>query len=240
MNPRLFLFAFLLPALLVIALPAASAQEPTTSQGFTVERSHPDVVKFGDPITISITVSNNTSKAVSVRVKEMTYNDFEFITPQPVTEHWEGLDVLFLEWEVLVPAGGEETVTYEVIPKRHGDYTFSPAKVLGTGSPVSGAASMLTVVCKPDNVCSVADLENYKTCPEDCATGAEDNRCDFTEDGRCDPDCDPEYDPDCIMEQPPIATPPQPGIEVYAAVILAAIVIAAAAVLVVKRKAAQA
>ena len=45
--------------------------------------------------------------------------------------------------------------------------------------------------------CEEGRGENFDSCPEDCASGVRDGKCDGLRDGKCDPDCDEQNDPDC-------------------------------------------
>lgn len=57
--------------------------------------------------------------------------------------------------------------------------------------------------CKPLEVCGnnrCDSLENYGSCPIDCASGYPDDYCDALDDGICDPDCKSGEDPDCKEE----------------------------------------
>ena len=45
-----------------------------------------------------------------------------------------------------------------------------------------------------NGVCDIA--ETHYTCPNDCASGSQDNYCDKVKDNICDPDCN-NQDPDC-------------------------------------------
>ena len=62
----------------------------------------------------------------------------------------------------------------------------------------------LTLGSKPvcgDGSCDFLDMENYRTCPQDCPSGSLDLYCDGIKDNKCDPDCirlnEREKDPDC-------------------------------------------
>lgn len=50
-----------------------------------------------------------------------------------------------------------------------------------------------------DGVCGLP--ENYKTCPEDCESNAEDGVCNSILKDGCDPDCMPDEDLDCQPEE---------------------------------------
>jgi putative hemolysin len=45
------------------------------------------------------------------------------------------------------------------------------------------------------------DIENHKTCPQDCPSGGIDDYCDLKVDGICDPDCEEGKDRDCKISQ---------------------------------------
>ena len=59
-----------------------------------------------------------------------------------------------------------------------------------------------------DRTCGMP--ENYKTCPQDCPSGSEDDYCDGVSDKICDLDCGSGRDPDCNPEE--MASPVTPSV----------------------------
>ena len=53
-------------------------------------------------------------------------------------------------------------------------------------------------ICDVNGICD--NQENSKNCPQDCASGMQDDFCDKEIDGKCDPDCKEDEDQDCYKE----------------------------------------
>lgn len=68
---------------------------------------------------------------------------------------------------------------------------YDPSGVKVSSVDVSGYST-----CNMNTICN-SPYENYKTCPQDCHSGAKDGYCDSVKDGVCDPDCSKNEDIDC-------------------------------------------
>jgi hypothetical protein len=130
--------------------------------------------------------------------KENIYLDYNSeITSPVITATLTNPDKTTKEITLPTFIKAEQIGTYnlEVSASKEGYKTIT--KTTQFGVITSEADVQETSQCNANNICESDLKENYKTCPQDCASGIEDNYCDGFEDNICDPDCSEEEDVDC-------------------------------------------
>ncbi|MBU1203660.1 MAG: BatD family protein [Nanoarchaeota archaeon] len=191
MNIRIKLT--LLVLFMAFTLATASAQD------LSIIREAKNQVTVGEPLDIRISLFNQGTSQKSVIIEERIPENFELLNPpEPTkTKYYNGITVSFLEWELSIPAGRSESVTYTITSQRPGDITIPPTKITdkSTSTILQGEIFQLTVNCEVNAICESG--ENYLNCPQDCPTGSKDGICDSMADEICDPDCT--KDPDCTI-----------------------------------------
>jgi hypothetical protein len=203
--------AFCLILILFLAIDVAAQEEcvecaaeyvELQKPNLTVSKTAPSSAYLGDIVEIIIEIKNNENKEINLYVKEILPENLEIIEPEPQIEHWEHLEVSYIDWNISIPAGSSKSVSYKIRPTRNGILQIASTQVfIENGKGVASNVLAMFVFCRPDGFCNTREGENNKWCPDDCDTGIEDRSCDMKEDGICDPDCIPEADPDCEPEE---------------------------------------
>lgn len=175
------------------------------AQEVSVTKTVANQVKFGDNLSVTITVSNNGNSHLTAKIIE-TVAGATAIQPQLViSQTTPGLIAALpphFEWSVDLPSGSVQSVSYIIKPNKVGTYLISPTTVwLSNGLTVLSNSASVNVTCNSNGICEPNFGENYLTCPSDCQPWAKDGICNPARDGHCDPDCAPGIDLDCLKQQ---------------------------------------
>ena len=170
-------------------------QEPPPPVDLEVHKyvSREEII-LGDAVEIAIVVRNNEDVPVQAVVQETFVPGVNYLGLHPEEARYEGYHYLFHQWTLQLPPNEAETMLFQVLPTSVGVHTLEPTRVSAGGSSYRASTPPVKVVCNPNGVCDRG--EDYRTCPQDCATGTADDYCDLTADGRIDPDCTYDVDPD--------------------------------------------
>ena len=176
----------------------------TTEGGITVTRTVFDEIHLGEIVRVNITVKNENDYAINVTVREriagaIVYGDLN------IPEIPAGMiapPMPYVEFSDTVPAHGEKSFAYSLLPVFVGQHSYSATEVRIDDDVLIYLDTQTTEVnCVSDGVCNGSIGENYVTCPQDCRSGAEDGICNPIADGQCDTDCAEGVDPDCQVEE---------------------------------------
>ncbi|MDH7593807.1 MAG: hypothetical protein QHG99_05575 [Methanomicrobiales archaeon] len=173
---------------------------PAQPGRYAIERTHPETVKIGSELTISLKVTNMGESRPDVKVYEDLRPGLDYQNPYEIGYHeYEALKIPYYVWSLTLNPASSQTITYRAIPKNVGMIAFPSAIVTDdAGNRAESAATYLKVLCVPNAVCDPG--ENTFYCPEDCPSGGADDLCDGMQDNRTDPDCQAGYDPDAGPE----------------------------------------
>lgn len=163
----------------------------------SIERIHPQEIKIGERLKITLKIKNLGNERVNFLVTETHKPGLEYPDEIEIKKlTYQGLEIPYYGWNLSLDPGKSIEQEYHIIPQSLGMVLFSPAVVSDEyGNSFNSNPTTLKITCHPDGKCGPG--ENYIFCPEDCPTGSADGICDGVEDGICDPDCEKEEDPDC-------------------------------------------
>ena len=187
----LFMFVFVF----LLSINIAIAQE-----SIKIIKEGPSNVKFGDIITIKITVVNEFDKEVKVLLRELVV-DAEVIEPKLIIPEIPK-DIIaarqpYLEWDLVVSPNSNKVVEYKIKPSAIGEYNTGATSGIYSRNEIYSNDLSIIVSCNENDMCESELQENYQNCQTDCPSGSEDNLCDLIKDEKCDPDCDKDVDIDC-------------------------------------------
>ena len=176
----------------------------TAAAEISVIKEAPEYANLGDEIQVNISVTNNLGKAAEITVEEIIGPAIP-IEPSPTI--YGSLDNITawrppaFRWNLIVPSGSSEVLTYKIKPTLSGKYIFSPTIVtLSNGMLYYSNELSIDISPEADGICSSALGENYFINPDDCPSGSEDGVCDEMKDSICDTDCEKYADFDCFCD----------------------------------------
>lgn len=205
MRTSMILVAFFALAICAGFSFALSAQNDTFGN-ITVYRIFPENAYIGQKVWIILAIENHGASDATVSISEKL-GDAGFNRSGTIVVPTANGDIYFYDWDILLPAGGNTSVSYWMIPSSAGTYVITPAAVNISGTRYRLKSAAIQVTCLADNVCNASAGENYFNCPQDCKSGSADGVCDAVPDAICDPDCTAASDVDCKSQAPAAQQP---------------------------------
>lgn len=152
-------------------------------------------ITIGDTLSVNISIYNNDSSERMFEVDEQLGQDINYLRPRKPSYVQATTGIPFLHWYLSIPSYKIMTLTYEIQPKKVGEYSVPPTKVTDLSSNKEFFSAPLSVIvnCNDNGVCDAG--EDYFNCQNDCKSGSKDGVCDYVSDNICDADCLSE--PDC-------------------------------------------
>ena len=161
-------------------------------------------VYIGEIVRVNITIENDNDYPVNVTVRDSTAGAIVYggLNIPQIPPGMIAPPMPYVEFTDTVPAHGEKSFTYSLLPTLVGHYIHSATEVRTDNDVLIYLDPQTTEInCISDGVCDESIGENYITCPQDCWSGAEDGICNPIADGQCDKDCIEGLDPDCPTEK---------------------------------------
>ncbi len=207
---KLVLWVSLVALALLLAPNVLADVNLETIGDVAIYRIAPAQAPLGQKIWVTFILENGANAKKDIGIVERV-GDADFDKTEATSiETPYGEVFWYYEWKIELPAKGNTTISYWLIPKTVGTYVISPARVDVDGDVSYLEARSIEIKCVADGKCDSEAGENYLTCPEDCTTGRADGICDYAADGRCDPDCEPAADPDCEAAAGNVTATPAP------------------------------
>ena len=176
----------------------------TTEGNITVTRTVFDEIHIGEIVRVNITIENANDYAINVTVRDSIAGAIVYggLNIPQIPAGMIAPPMPYVEFTGTVPAHGEKSFTYLLLPTLVGHYIHSATEVRTDNDVLIYLDPQTTEInCISDGVCDGSIGENYITCPQDCWSGAEDGICNPIADGQCDKDCIEGLDPDCQFEE---------------------------------------
>jgi hypothetical protein len=142
------------------------------AQDLTVIKTAPSQINYGQNLTVTITITNNLNRKVSVTVRE-NIGDAQVIEPQltipELPPNIKAARPPYFEWHLTIDANSKTSVSYVIKPNKVGEYLLSPTSVITDDGKIFYSNALSTFVkCNINNVCEESIGEDFTNCPEDC------------------------------------------------------------------------
>jgi parallel beta-helix repeat protein len=166
-----------------------------TSARLTVTKSLNDTaIPLGDQVQVKIRITNSEKLSVLVTVQENFIPEVNYIDLDPQVDWYEGLQIFYYTWKLVIAPGETKTVIFNVEPRSLGSHTLAPTLIAAGSVILKATCGSIEVGCIPNGLCEPGENSYY--CRDDCPSGGMDGYCDRIADGINDPDCQYGVDPD--------------------------------------------
>jgi hypothetical protein len=168
------------------------------AEEITVTKSGPESIKYGENLTITVLIENNSEENLAGYFEETFSEEVAPVEPKEfVKRQGQFYRPPFLVFAFAVPAREKKEITYTIKPSRVGLFFSPPVTAVTSAGNIASNGLGIEVKCNADGVCEPDLEENNLNCPEDCAQDKPDDFCDYAANSSCDPDCPEGVDPDC-------------------------------------------